>query len=187
MHALVQLAMRRWLEESKQLASWGQAFIKILADEFPDGTYENWAQCQLLFPHIKSAVSQNPRGSKASVEWASMLERAAMYAWRGGNLDDASSLSEKSLGILKQTLGDRHEKTLKSMEGVAVVHLDRGQCKKGEELLISVKDGRARMLGENHPDTLTSMGNLGALYARQGRFKEAEEWSTKALKLRIPY
>ena len=139
MHALVQLAMRRWLEDSKQLASWSRAFIKILANEFPDGTYENWAKCQLLFPHIKSAVSQQLKGSKTSVEWASMLQRAAMYAWKRGNLDDASSLSEKSLEILKQTLGEGHEKTLKSMEGVAVAHLDHGQWLKGEDLLISVK------------------------------------------------
>ncbi|KAF2469575.1 uncharacterized protein BDR25DRAFT_315181 [Lindgomyces ingoldianus] len=43
MHALVQVAMRKWLEEYGELDRWKQQFVKNLYAEFPTGEYENWA------------------------------------------------------------------------------------------------------------------------------------------------
>jgi hypothetical protein len=60
MHALVQLATRKWLEVHGQLGRWRQQFIRNLCKEFPTGDYENWAVCQALFPHAKSAMAQRP-------------------------------------------------------------------------------------------------------------------------------
>ncbi len=62
MHALVQLAMRKWLEAYGQLEAWKQHYIENLSAEFPTGEYENWTYCQALFPHAKSAVTQRPKG-----------------------------------------------------------------------------------------------------------------------------
>jgi hypothetical protein len=59
-HGLVQLAMRKWLAAHAQFERWKQQFIKNLCAEFPTGEYENWAKCQSLFPHARSAVAQQP-------------------------------------------------------------------------------------------------------------------------------
>ena len=40
MHALVQLATRKWLEDSKELEKWKQQYIKSLSAEFPPGVYK---------------------------------------------------------------------------------------------------------------------------------------------------
>ena len=56
MHALVQLASRRWLEANGELEQWKQCYIKNLSVEFPTGEYENWTYCRALSPHAKSAV-----------------------------------------------------------------------------------------------------------------------------------
>jgi hypothetical protein len=79
MHALVQLAMRKWLETHKQVEIWQQRFIQNLTGTFPNGEYENWEQCQLLLPHVKVAVVQQPQEKYALLQWASLLYNAAWY------------------------------------------------------------------------------------------------------------
>ena len=61
MHALVQLATRKWLEANGQLEQWKQCYIKNLSAEFPNAEYENWTYCQTLFPHAKLAITQRPK------------------------------------------------------------------------------------------------------------------------------
>ncbi|KAL9577919.1 MAG: hypothetical protein Q9203_007282, partial [Teloschistes exilis] len=47
MHALVQLAMRKWLEANEQLEKWKQQYIRSLSAAFPSGEYENFPTCQI--------------------------------------------------------------------------------------------------------------------------------------------
>ncbi|KAF1828100.1 hypothetical protein BDW02DRAFT_652252, partial [Decorospora gaudefroyi] len=42
MHALVQLATRKWLEDNSKLERWKKQFISNLCAAFPTGEYENW-------------------------------------------------------------------------------------------------------------------------------------------------
>ena len=63
-YALVQLAIRKWLEAHKQLEVWKQRYIKILSAKFPTGEHENWTYCQALFPtrNQQSHNGQRQRG-----------------------------------------------------------------------------------------------------------------------------
>lgn len=82
-HVLVQLATRKWLEANGKLEQWKQCYIKLLSAEFPTGEYNNWTYCQALFPHVKSAVMQRPKGDGSLREWASLVNNAARYAVKG--------------------------------------------------------------------------------------------------------
>ena len=77
MHGLVQLATRKWLEGQGQLEGWKKKYITNLCREFPVGQYENWAKCQVLFPHAKSALAWQPEGEESLKEWALLLYNAA--------------------------------------------------------------------------------------------------------------
>ncbi|KAF2679262.1 hypothetical protein K458DRAFT_394168 [Lentithecium fluviatile CBS 122367] len=68
MHAPVQLATRIWLNANGKLKQWKQQFIGNLRAEFPTGQYENWAACQALFAHARSAVEQQPEGQSSLAE-----------------------------------------------------------------------------------------------------------------------
>lgn len=96
MHALVQLAMRKWLEANRKLEQWKQYYIKNLSAEFPTGEYENWTYCRALFPHAKSAIIQRPKAEGSLREWAPLLYNAAWYAWRKGSITEAVDLSDES-------------------------------------------------------------------------------------------
>jgi len=121
MHRLVQLATRKWLEANGQAEQWKQQYVKNLAIEFPPGDYQNWAKCQELFPHVKSALAQQPEGAEALKDWALVLYHAAWFAWARG-YDDAEKMSVKSMKIRKKLLGEEREETLRSTEMVSLVY-----------------------------------------------------------------
>ena len=184
MHGLVQLATRKWLDAHAQLERWKQQFIKNLFAEFPIGEHKNWEKCQSLFPHAKSAVAQQPDEKDSLREWASLLYKAAWYAWRRGNVGDAEKMSVKAMKTRRKLFGQEHKETLSGMAMVGLAYGLGGQWKKAEELEVQVMETRKRMLGEEHPSTLTSMANLASTYRNQGRWKEAEELKVQVMETR---
>ncbi|KAI4194623.1 MAG: hypothetical protein LQ350_007678 [Teloschistes chrysophthalmus] len=184
MHALVQLAMRKWLEANEQLETWKQQYIRSLSAAFPFGEYENWASCQALFAHAKSAIAQRPKAEGPLSEWASLMYNAASYAWRKGDAVEAVQLSRRAFDVRKKVLGSEHKETLTSMGMVGLAYGLGGRWKKAGELQVRVMQIRKRVLGEEHPDTLTSIANLASTYRNQGRWKEAEELEVRVMQTR---
>lgn len=64
MHALIQLATRRWLTESNQSEQWEGHVLQNLNAQLPNGEYKNWETCQLFFPRVIRAAhgSRKARG-----------------------------------------------------------------------------------------------------------------------------
>ncbi len=184
MHALVQLAMRKWLEAHEQLEPWKQQFVKSLSTAFPPGEYENWAICQALFPHAKSAIAHRPKTESSLNEWASLMYNAAWYRHEKGSAVEAIQLHEMALEVRKKNLGQEHSGTLKSMGMLGRAYELGGQLKKAEALLVQTIEIAKRQLGEEHLDTLYSMNSLAVIYSNQGRLKEAEELQLPVMEIR---
>jgi tetratricopeptide (TPR) repeat protein len=184
MHALVQLATRNWLEANGQLERWKQQFVSNLYAEFPTGDYENWAACQTLFPHVKSAAGQAPKNESSLAEWATLLYRAAWYAEMTGNINDAAMLAMKSMKARMKVLGREHEDTLWSVAMVGLVYRVGGRWDEAEGLEVQVMETRKTKLGADHPDTLTSIANLASTYRNQGRWGDAEELEVQVMETR---
>ena len=184
MHALVQLAMRKWLEANELLESWKQQYVKNLSAAFPSGKYENWTSCQVLFPHAKSAITQQPRTEDSLNEWASLMYNAAWYAWTKGDAAEAVQLSRTSMEVRKKILGQEHRKTLSSMRMVGSAYNLGGRWKEAEELEVGVMETTKRVLGEEHPDTLTSMNNLAFIWKAQSQDTKAINLIQECIRLR---
>ncbi|OCK72906.1 hypothetical protein K432DRAFT_340927, partial [Lepidopterella palustris CBS 459.81] len=181
MHALVQLATQKWLEGQGQLEKWKQKYIANLCTAFPPGKYENWAKCQILFPHAKSALTQQPKSEESLKEWALLLYNAAWYAWQKGSISDAEKMSVKSMKVRKKHYGKDHRDILSSIAMVALVYKLGGRWKEAEELEAQVVETRKRVLGSEHPDTMSSINSLSVTYKHQGRWKEAEELDVQVM------
>ena len=181
MHALVQLATRKWLEANGKLEQWKQRYIKILSAKFPTGEHENWTYCQALFPHAKSAVIQRPKAEGSLREWASLLYHAVWYVLRKGSITEAVDLSEIAMKVRKKILGQEHKETLSSIGMVGLAYGLGGRWKEAEKLQLQVMETTKRVLGEEHPSTLSSMANLASTYWNQGRWKEAEELEVRVM------
>jgi hypothetical protein len=181
MHGLVQLATRKWLDAHTQLERWKQRFIKNLCAQFPTGEHENWERCQSLFPHARSAITQQPDEKESLREWTSLLYNAAWYAWRRGHVDDAERMSVKVMKTRRKLFGQEHKETLSGMAMVGLAYSLGGRWNEAEELEVQVMETRKRVLGAEHPDTLTSIANLASTFWNQGRWKEAEELEVQVM------
>jgi tetratricopeptide (TPR) repeat protein len=184
MHSLVQLATRRWLTANNKLEQWKQQFISNLCAAFPTGEYENWAACQALYAHAKAAIGQQPKDESSIAEWATLLYRAAWYAWMKGSIADAEFLATKAMKARKKVLGQEHEETLWSVAMVGLAYKLGGRWDDAEKLDVQVMETRKTKLGADHPDTLTSMANLASTYRNQGRWDDAEKLFVQVMETR---
>jgi UDP-2,3-diacylglucosamine pyrophosphatase LpxH len=184
MHALVQLATRRWLEANSTLEPWKQQFVSNLCAAFPTGHYENWTACQALYAHAKAALGQRPKDESSIAEWATVLYRAAWFAERMGNIADAEMLATKAMKARKKVLGQEHEDTLWSAAMVGLAYKLGGRWDEAEKLQVQVMETCKTKLGADHPNTLTSMANLASTYRNQGRWDEAEKLQVQVMEAR---
>ncbi|GKZ63423.1 hypothetical protein AnigIFM49718_011831 [Aspergillus niger] len=184
MHRLVQLAARSWLKSQGQLEQWNRQFISILCRQFPTGEYQNWERCRLLFPHVRSAMSQQPDSDDLLIQWAKLLYRGAWYAAESGNIVAEIEMASKSRKQRKRILGIDDEDTLASTLMLADAYSREGHWKKAEQLQVQVMETRKIKLGEDHPDTLTSMANLASTFWYQGRWEKAEQLKMQVMETR---
>jgi tetratricopeptide (TPR) repeat protein len=184
MHALVQLATRRWLEANSTLEQWKQQFVSNLCAAFPTGHYENWTACQALYAHAKAALGQRPKDESSIAEWATVLYRAAWFAERMGNIADAEMLATKAMKARKKVLGQEHEDTLWSVAMVGLAYKLGGRWDEAEKLEVQVMEARKSKLGADHPNTLGSLNNLAHTYMMQGRWDDAEKLQVQVMETR---
>ncbi|CAI7629154.1 unnamed protein product [Penicillium viridicatum] len=185
MHRLVQLTTYMWLKDDARIAQWKDKFISTLYNEFPTtGEYENWERCRLLFPHVKSAMSQQPTSPDAQRQWATLLYRCAWYASTSGNIADTREMASKSREQRIVLLGDEHEEVFDSIAMLATAFGLEGRWKEAEPLQVQVMERQKAKLGEDHPDTLTSISDLASTFWNQGRWKEAEKLEVQVMERR---
>ncbi|PVH73200.1 hypothetical protein DL98DRAFT_431749 [Cadophora sp. DSE1049] len=191
MHGLVQLATRKWLEAHGQIERWKHQFIMNLDAKLPTGKYENWERCQALFPHAQSAAAQRPKEQDFLLDWASVLYKAAWYAWEMGKGVEAETMAVNAMKVRKKILGDKHSDTLDGMAMVGLACKLNGQWDDAEKLEVQVMETRKTKLGVDHPDTLMSMGNLASTmgnlastYRNQGRWDDAKELEVQVMETR---
>jgi hypothetical protein len=102
MHALVQLATRKWLEAHGHLEQWKQQYIKSLNIVLPEGDYKDWITCQTLYPHAKSVEAHKSIAKSSLQEWASILDKAARYALETGTYNEAERMFKRLLVLRKR-------------------------------------------------------------------------------------
>lgn len=182
MHRLVQLITRAWLKSHGKLGQWREKFVSILRKEFPTPHYENWMTCQLLFPHLRSAISQRPASHKSQQQWTTLLHRGAQYAWQRGNVTDMREFASESRKQGTLLLGEEHDQVLRSKGILATAYWVEGRWQEAEQLFLEVIKASKTKLGEDHLFTLANTTNLAATYRQQGQWKKAEQLQVQIMK-----
>jgi hypothetical protein len=173
MHSLVQLAMRKWLENQSQLDKWQAQFISNLCAKLPTGQHENWEKCQALFPHAQAALVQRPKDKELLKKWALLLYNAAWYAWQRGKGDEAEHMSMVSMEARQEVLGVEHIDTLSSMGMVGLARELGGKYEEAEAMNRQKLARSEKVLGPEHPNTLTSVHCLAHLLAKLRCYHES--------------
>ena len=184
MHRLVQLAMKEWLRLQKDFEKQQIAALRMLAESYPTGEYENWAVCSVLEPHAQVLLNHQYTLAEARRSRIEVLQNRAWYYIEQRNYGAVESMAKQGMCDAAELLGQEHPSTLISMSNLAWMYSNQGRWKEAEELQLQVMEKNARVLGQEHPDTLISTNNLTVMYRYQGRWKEAEELQLQVMETR---
>ena len=98
-------------------------------------------------------------------------------------LAEAEKLHRHTLRNNRETLGEGHRDTVKSMEDLAAVLTEQGKHNKAEKLYRDIGDVRLRYLGESDPQTLESMHKLAVVLYERNKPAEAEKLHRQTLEI----
>ena len=182
MHRLVQLSMRKWLEANKQLNKWTKESIRVLTAAFPSGDYETWADCQVLLPHAREAISHVTGDEEDVLNQAKIAFSTGWYLYLRGEYKAAEKVVRISVKAREKMLGPEHPDTLTSVSNLGSVLSRQGKYEEAEAMHRRALTAREKVLGPEHPNTLISVSKLGSVLARQGKYEEAKAIQRRALK-----
>lgn len=181
MHRLVQLSVRRWLEIHRELARWQKKSRAIMAQTFPNGQYENWAECQRLLSHAKEVMKPISDDQEDRLHMATISFHCGWYLRLRGAYKEAEAMHRRALEEREKVLGREHPDTLASIDNLGLVLSRQGKYKEAEAMHRQVLEVRESVLRYEHPSTLTSIDNLGLVLSSQGKYEEAETMHRRAL------
>jgi len=182
MHRLVQDATRLWLAGRNQLEENKACLASCLARSGPTRVkFENWPRCQMLYPHVISALDLKPNSKDALLDWAQAMYIAGWYAWAHDRFEDEQSLAEASCGVRMAELGLMDVRTLRSKNLFASVLVDREFYVEAEWLCKEALTASRSLLGDDDCTTIDLLSSLGSCYAYQGKYQDAEILQTRIL------
>jgi tetratricopeptide (TPR) repeat protein len=109
-----------------------------------------------------------------------MGNRLCLPNWLS-RVDGEVESARLALATCRESLGDGHPLTLKSMAMLGDLLDLQGQCGEAQLVYEEALAGRRANLGDAHPDTLSTMGNLGMLLQDLGKMEEARPLLEEAL------
>ena len=114
----------------------------------------------------------------------STLSRLARELQVQGKYDEAEPLYREALEVRRETLGNRHQKTLAAINNLGALLLAKGDLAAAEPLCREALEVRRETLGNRHQSTLTSINNLGTLLQAKGDLAAAEPLLREVLEVR---
>ncbi|MGD1904755.1 MAG: CHAT domain-containing protein [Leptolyngbyaceae cyanobacterium] len=114
----------------------------------------------------------------------SALNQRVIDLYQSGRYDEAISLAEELLVILREQLGEDHLDVANSLNNLAELHLTQNRYGEVESFYQEALGIYRDQLGERHPNVASNLNNLATLYRKQGRYREAESLHLEALAIR---
>ncbi|KAF1943506.1 putative kinesin [Clathrospora elynae] len=157
MHRLVQLSMRTWLKEEKELGNWVKESIRTLSAAFPSGDYKTWEEFKALLPHLKEISSHATEDEEDVMNKAKSALSAGWCLLLRGEYRAAEPMHQRALEGRERVLGLEHPDTLTSVSNLGSVLESQVKYDKAEAMHQRALEGYEKVLGPEHPNTLTSV------------------------------
>jgi tetratricopeptide (TPR) repeat protein len=183
MHALVQLATRRWLGVSGRYSEWRGRFIEVLSNEFPEHASHNWGNAKTFFPHAMAALQLEATGTSGQSRLAPLLYNAGFCAFTACAFANAELLWSTSLLISIRLFGDEHTQSILCMRWLAVTYHLQGRLEKAEQLFLRLLK-ILTVCPEKDPESSSiCMSRLSSIYLSQERLEEAGQMALRMVKV----
>ena len=178
LHRLVQIATRHWLERDSSSHHWIECAIDRMAELFPPLKVQrqNWASCELLFPHIEEVLGNEPDSEKYRLTYATLLTRSSNYLIeRKADYLLAEERSKKALDIGRDILAPGDDALLDILGAISYAYSQQGRYQEAEELNVDILKQTMKDGGETDERTWIAMSNLAQTYTELHKFEKAEE------------
>lgn len=173
-HRLVQLSIQRWLEIRKQLDSWQEKALEVVAKCCPpDGSYEKWTSWSKISAHCQTVLGYNIKTRRQLR--AKILNSFGNYDKAQGRYRDAEEKVTEAYAINKNMRGKHHALTLMTMSHLSSIYQHQGRYEEAEQMCSYMVQTRKQLLGPEHSLTLDAINNLGTIYSEMNRYVEAGE------------
>ena len=147
-------------------------------------------RCGECMDHYRDALSIELLSARLQAERTSgqdtsfTLYTLACELHDQGKYGEAEPLYREALELDRQTLGNRHQSTLDSINNLGALLQDKGDLTAAEPLYREALELDRGTLGSRHKNTLASINNLGVLLHNKGDLAAAEPLYREALEVR---
>ena len=193
-HRLVQLAMRRRLDDNGSATTISARVVRRMAEVFPKTAYRDtsvWPLCTVLLPHV-IAIRDRVDDASGDANLAGFLEAAGSYLHRRGAYGEAEPFLERAMTAAEGALGREHpeagHKALSRKHPAVARALgyfprDRVASHRNSTTMPipTLRQLNGEEFSREHPDVAIQLNNLAYLYRAAGRLAEAEPLLKEAL------
>jgi tetratricopeptide (TPR) repeat protein len=174
MHRLVQLSMRRWLKQEGQDQEFATKALCLLAEVFPDGSFQTWKECSTLVVHAESVLRlvTNADDILARIK---LLTNVATFQSNRGEYIAAQAKFEEVVALRNETSGAEDIETLKATDALVLVLRKRAKYQEAADLAQKVLEKKDRLLGKDHLETLNTAQILARLQGDRGSHHDAAD------------
>jgi tetratricopeptide (TPR) repeat protein len=167
MHRLVQIVTRGWLGDQGEELTTDVSLqaLRLVSSKFPDGVFENWAECAQYLPHVESILPRNANVSTKPdiLARAKLLSHVAWYLkGRRGNYTLAQTELEEAKNLYEQAGEADSIEALRVERRLAVVMNQLGHTDAAIQLFRKIRDFQAKAFGSDHLETLETSDALAA-------------------------
>ncbi|MGD0472453.1 MAG: FxSxx-COOH system tetratricopeptide repeat protein [Candidatus Velthaea sp.] len=179
LHRLVQWATRALL--AADAAGWTRSAIAAAQAAFPEGSFENWTQCERLAPHARAVLERLADGT-CLPSAARLALRCGQYMRKRAAFAEAESLLRRGLAVAEACSTDEpYPEIAAHIEALAALLRDTNRSGEAEPLLRRSIELSEKMFGPQHPNVAVALNELAILLHYANRLDEAEALYRRAL------
>lgn len=177
-HRLVQIAIRSWLEQHREIDRWKQ-YAAVLVDEAsPNADYQSWKTWEILLPHSEVVLDYVAQDPNCQQLYANILEHTARYfKERGERYDAARERCQRALEIRITLFGEDDVVVARSLLVLADINR-RDRVAEFDEIEAMNRRALAifeRVLGKDSDWSKVAQNNLAVTLLRTDDVKKIEE------------
>ena len=116
---------------------------------------------EALVAQAQAALARLPAAKRGT---SGLLNRLGLRLQKMGKQEEARPLYEEALRARRETLGDRHPKTLDSISNMGQLLQAMGQLEEARPLYEEALHASREVLGDRHPETLTLLESINTLH-----------------------
>lgn len=173
MHRLVQLLMRKWLEQNETEKKYAEEALTLLSENFPDGSFKKWEECQALIVHADTVLELTADSENRSAR-ARLLENCANFHNGRGQYPAAEAKFAEVVKLRTELAGVDDRETLRAMDQLAWTLRNQAKYEEALELANQTLSKKELLFGKTSAaETLASSAVVATITGDRGNHQDA--------------